>query len=867
MPRSWLAALALGVLALLSIFVLLPDDESELFEGTLGAPTTEQAEAEAASLGDAPAEAVDAPNPAARAEVANAPEPEIASTPFETYAGANGTLVTVLDKESGKPVAAASLLVCLREEIEEDALERALVSGTETLENIMRKYGHHYQTGPDGRVMVQPLTDYPMLYARLGNRSGFAYQIEPGESEVEVLIEPDLRMQIEVVDERGARVARAPVALRMISDEYQFVLFTRDTDEQGVLVFENMRPYIMSTIGGNARLELTVAALVDPDDLTDQQRVVLNDAAFELGKAVLVLPPTGRVLVRTTLPDGELFVGDGTVHLRSSDSTRESFGPPTGMSRPLVDGVAEFPHIVLGLDLIAEAFVKNAPSPDSATGPGPSTAQATSVIAIQRTLRPIVRARLLDTTGEVLRETSFQTSLGTRDGLSNSERGSSSRTDADGWFELELEARPTDAPPDYRRSLRLIHQAADLSESEAKLDLSHRLRLGVNDFGDLLLAPSKVVLAGRVVDQFDQPVAHAIVMLQQARLGRDNEVRGWRSVSDLQTRSAVDGRFVIQGELPEAQQFRLQVQALKFETYEQEIQPVGQEVEVRLHPGSFISGSVLFDEEIDPSRMRLNFVQSEHNTDSVRLRPIPGEEGKASFEYQAHPDTPYQLVLESEAGEVLHQQEGVSTQRGETSTPPGLQPLDLRGRLRIIELKAVDTLGNPVDATFILRATEDSWNSKAAENGIVALPIARELFEVTVQHAQHASVTLQRVSQSQLIRLEPALEITVQVPQQFLHEESMALSVQMYPEDRSRGRIYAAANRQDVDDQGQATLYAPQPGAYRVSLMLFYEDGNQHRTRSVSAGTIQVSSHGAVHPLVIDADRFQDAVTKLKQEN
>jgi hypothetical protein len=136
-----------------------------------------------------------------------------------------------------------------------------------------------------------------------------------------------------------------------------------------------------------------------------------------------------------------------------------------------------------------------------------------------------------------------------------------------------------------------------------------------------------------------------------------------------------------------------------------------------------------------------------------------------------------------------------------------------------------------------------------------------------VQHAQHASVTLQRVSQSQLIRLEPALEITVQVPQQFLHEESMALSVQMYPEDRSRGRIYAAANRQDVDDQGQATLYAPQPGAYRVSLMLFYEDGNQHRTRSVSAGTIQVSSHGAVHPLVIDADRFQDAVTKLKQEN
>jgi carboxypeptidase family protein len=868
MPRSWLAALALGVLALLTIFVMLPEDEQNLLDDPLASSSEEETDAEAVSVGEIPAESASNPEAAERAEIQDEAAPELASREFESYAGANGTLVKVLDKESGKPVASASLLVCLREEIEEDALEMALVSGTETLENIMHKYGHRYQTGADGTVMVQPLSDYPMLYARLGSRSGFAYQIEPGSHEIEVLLEHDLRMKIHVVDERGASVAKAPISLRMMSSDYEFTLFTRDADEQGVLVFRNMRPYMMSTIGGeDAHLELTVGALIDAKELNEQQKVVLDDDAFEAGEAELVLPPTGRVLVRTTLPNGDLFDGEGTVNLRSSESSSNGFGPRAGMSRPLVDGVAEFPHIVLGLDLIAEVFVRNAPGPDAGNGPGPTAAKQTTEIEIERTLRPVVRARLLDSSGEVLRETSFQIHMLTRDGGSRNNRESASRTDTEGWFAIELEARPADASLDYQRHVRLVHQDKDLTESEAKLDLSHLLRLGINDFGDLQLSPSAILLQGRVVDQFGEPIAQASVMLQQARLGRDNEVRGWRSINGLQTRSSADGRFVLQGELPDAQQFRLQVQAPKFETYEQTMQPAGQEVEVRLNPGSFISGSVLVDEGIDPSRMQLSFVEGEHNTVWVPLRPVAGAEGEASFEYQAHPDTPYAFVLQSEAGEILHEQPGVSTQRGETSAPPGLQPLDLRGRLRVIELKAIDTLGQPIDATFVLRATEDSWNSMEAKDGVLELSIAKELFEITVQHSKHASVTLQQVSQSQVIRLEPALEITVSIPQRYLGEESVQLSVQMYPEDRGRGRIYAAANRQEFNEQGHATLYAPQAGAYRVSLTLFYADGNQHRSRSVSAGTIQVSSHGSVHPLEIDVDRFEDAVTKLKQEN
>jgi hypothetical protein len=122
------------------------------------------------------------------------------------------------------------------------------------------------------------------------------------------------------------------------------------------------------------------------------------------------------------------------------------------------------------------------------------------------------------------------------------------------------------------------------------------------------------------------------------------------------------------------------------------------------------------------------------------------------------------------------------------------------------------------------------------------------------------------VSQSQVIRLEPALEITVSVPQRFLQKDAIALSVQMYPTSRGRTRGYSNTTRQDIDARGNATLYAPEPGSYRVSLSLFHEDGNQHRSRSISAGTIEVSSHGSVHVLEIDADRFEDAVSKLKKD-
>lgn len=867
MSRSWLAALALVVLALLTVFVLLPEDETNLLENPLAPSAAEQADAEAIAVSEVPAETYASPETVDRAEIEDEAAPELASDEFETYEGANGTLITVLDKESGKPVAEATVLVCLREEMQEQELEMALVSGTQTLENIMRKYGHRFQTGADGTVMVQPLSDYPMLYARHGSSSGFAYEIEPRARELEILLEQDLRMTIHVVDQRGARVARAPVALRMISDDFEFALFTRDTDEQGELIFENMRPYMMSTIGSNARLELTIGALIDPDELTDQQRIVLNDDAFERGEAELMLPSTGRVLVRTTLPNGEPFDGEGTVSLRSATSSEGGFGPPVGMNRPLLDGVAEFPHVVLGLDLIADVFVKNAPGPDSGKGLGPTTANTTAEVLIERTLRPIVRARLLDPLGEPLRETVLQTHLITRDSGSNRNQESSTRTDAEGWFEIELEARPADAGSNYQRKLQLVDEATDLSASEAELDLSHSLRLGINDFGELQLAPSAVVLQGRIVDQFDQPIAQANVLLQYARLGSNNEIRGWRSVNKMETRSSADGRFILQGELPDSSDFRLYVQARMYESSEQRIQPVGQEVEVRLDPGSFISGSVLVDPKIDPSRLQLSLIEGEHNTDWVPLRPVPGEEGQASFEYQATPDIPYALVLQSEAGEVLHEQAGISTQRGEKSTPPDLQPLDLRGRLRTIELKAIDVQGNPVDATFILRATEESWDTMPAHDGVLTLAIAKELFEVTVQHAKHASVTLERVSQSQVIRMEPALEITVSLPQSVLREEQIKLSVQMYPENRGRNRIRSSAERQDVDAQGNATLYAPEPGSYRVSLMMFYEEGNQHRSRSISAGTIEVSSHGSVHPLEVDADRFEEAVTKLKKEN
>jgi hypothetical protein len=867
MPRSWLAALALGVLALFTIFVLLPEDESNLLDDPLAAPAAVQPEAQAALVGEIPAATASDPDSAGRAAVQTEQAAPLASENIESYQGANGTLITVLDKESGKPVAAASLLVCLREEMEENELEMALVSGTHTLEDIMRKYGHRYQTGPDGKVMVQPLTDYPMLYARLGDRSGFAYQIEPGTHEVEILLERDLRMKIQVVDERGASVARAPVSLRMISDDYQFMLFTRDTDEQGVLIFENMRPYTMSTIGANARLELTVGALIDSKELTDQQRVLLDDEAFERGEAELVMPPTGRVLVRITLPNDELFDGEGTVFLRGANSSQESFGRAAGISRPLKEGVAEFPHVVFGLDLIAEVFVQNAPGPDTGKGPGPTLANPTTELEIKRILRPIVRARLLDSAGEVLRDAPFQTRLVMRNGRSNDNRENNSRTDAEGWFEIELEARPVNAGADYQRHLRLVHQGTGLSESEAKLDLSHALRLGVNDFGDLKLTASAVLLQGRVVDQLGDPIAQANVMLQQARLGRDNQIRGWRSINGLQTRSTADGLFVIQGELPSSPEFRLSVQANKFETWEQTVQPSGQEVEIRLHPGSFVSGSVLVDEGIDLTRLQLTFVEGEHNTEWAQLRPVAGAAGEANFEHQVHPDTPCLLVLQSLTEEVLYEQAGISSQRGETSTPPGLQPLDLRGRLRQIELKAIDTLGKPVDATYILRASEDSWSTMSGKDGVLTLPIAKELFEVTVQHAKHAPVTLERVSQSQVIRMEPALEITVSVPQRYLREPQIMLSVALFPEERGRGRGYASANRVDINAQGNATLYAPEPGSYRVSLSMSYQEGSQHRSRSISAGTIEVSSHGSVHPLEVDATQFEEAVTKLKQED
>jgi len=220
--------------------------------------------------------------------------------------------------------------------------------------------------------------------------------------------------------------------------------------------------------------------------------------------------------------------------------------------------------------------------------------------------------------------------------------------------------------------------------------------------------------------------------------------------------------------------------------------------------------------------------------------------------------------VQTSVGEVLYELPGIYASAGTTTEPPSLQPLDLRGMFRTIELTALSASGQPLDATFLVRSANDQWRSFSASDGVLELEVVEEIHEVTVQHPEHAPKTLEGVRTDQTIRLDAGLEVTLVLPSELLGiEEDVSYSVQLYPEADGGHRHYTSGSRIDFSDMGRAKIFAPGPGEYRVSIGLFHADGNHHHSSSFTAGSIEITSAGTVHNLQVDRERFDRTLNRL----
>ena len=867
MSRALLALCALLAVGGLAVFILLPGGEEPPLDPLDASP----AEVEEEDRGPAEVEVATQPTVTPELEAAPTQRDEIEAVEaaasvkeFETYEGEDGAIVRVIDDETGEPIPGAEVLLVLRNEIEEEALEVALTAGASNLRAILVEYGHRYRANAEGEARVLPISDYPIIMAYTEDMSGFAWQDGPGAREIEVRMKPLLKVHVTVVDQQGVPVPHAPVALQMRDERFSFTLFTRDADEQGELLLDDLQPFLESGGGpGNAQLAIVAHAMQTDTEGDGPHVVMIDDEVLAAAEAQLVLPPTGQVQVKVVQADGKPFLDNGIVMLRHAGE-QSGFGMSNegGLVRQVVDGVAHFRHIALGgQELVAEFRRMGTPTSEIVSLNGPTQAGEVVEAEIQRAARPKLSLRLVDEEGQPITEALVEIELAVATSEEESSDYWSRRSDDAGRIEFEIDPLPAERSTLSSRRLLLEIDTPGIGKSGTQVDLSQPFAPGAHDLGDVVLTSSPVLVQGQLVDPAGNPVARARVNLMRANVWND-EFHGWRH-TEVDAMTDAEGRFRLQGEKPEGERFAVQVWSEEYQQLEEEVQLYGPEQQFILQLATHFLGTMRFDSSASISNIQIYFLNEAEDRQWVSMSQ---RDEVAEFEAQVEPGVAYTFIAETSAGEELLRIPGLVATASSDNRPHALQDIDLRGLLRTIVLRVEGPDGKPLDATVVVKSEQSSWHSYTAHQGKMELPVVKALPEVTVQHPAHAPRTLKELSSDQTIRLERAMEVSVILPTEYLAIEGVELAVLLTPTENHDHSLYASRRRVEFDAQGRATAYAPVPGNYRADLSVGVRKENHHSSTTIHAGDFHIGSSGMVITLSIDRERFDRAVASMQEQ-
>jgi hypothetical protein len=137
---------------------------------------------------------------------------------------------------------------------------------------------------------------------------------------------------------------------------------------------------------------------------------------------------------------------------------------------------------------------------------------------------------------------------------------------------------------------------------------------------------------------------------------------------------------------------------------------------------------------------------------------------------------------------------GIEVRAGEPTHDPRLQPIDLRGRLRMLDITVRGPDGRPVDAqnggVFVRGEAPALWQGDVLSEGRVTLPLCEPAVDVLVSVPGYRTERLSSVATDTAVVLRLALAVRVRLEQP-LPDEDTALLLELVPEQRARYRLAA----------------------------------------------------------------------------
>ncbi|HEX6813078.1 MAG TPA: hypothetical protein VF384_15750 [Planctomycetota bacterium] len=602
---------------------------------------------------------------------------------------------------------------------------------------FVRQTALAFATDKDGRCRV-PLAGFGAQVTAVKDELWGQGFLPKGATEALVVaVRTDHTLHVLVVD-AGGRPARGSTVLGKGKDGDRPMSWQLgETNASGRLAYRHCQQ--LAGEAGSSRIDL-VAVIPGGESAP-----VLVDTIAPPPEVVLPLPPGGTVTVHVRDAEGKpidpTFLGEPSVRLatyaeKPGSQDAEVDGLNGAQGRVLLDerGDAVFGTVAFGRFVMASV----AWSLRSTVVPGPTLENPHVEITVREGDDDVVlTGTLLDAEGLPLATSQFSATCKFKNGMSSR----NGRTDASGRFRLALPSLPAG----QQIALSFDTKVASLADPQACELPPRLLTKGRNDLGEVRLARHSLLVAGKVVMAAGGEPPRVHIQVERQQDGR------WQQEWNLHPEWGEGGAFTMRSGITKGTPIRLSLQASNFlpiAPIECAAGDTGLEIELR--QGGSARATFLVDDTVPLDRLTFRFrsmdaaKKPDGRADMMeRLQHFPGQQvaqdGRLQREW--HGLEPGRYRLQAMCGGVAQPIVAIDDVEiaGGPCADPRLADIELRGRVRAFEIRAMASDGKPIasrDAFVVIRSSGDEWCGFHLAAGFVriAAPAAVDLIVLAKGH-------------------------------------------------------------------------------------------------------------------------------------
>lgn len=737
----------------------------------------------------------------------------------------------------------------------------------------------------EGSARILRPAAYSLLIARSGDLYGTMYLHSETAEEIVVRLALDRTLQVQVVDAEGQPVEGVGVVLQEgLEDSRRFVIESDTMGPEGIATLAHLDTVLPPDTRQGKLYNLAFASLVKHQPLLPFD----PDAALD-GPIVLELLPTGSMVFEMLDADGMEFDYTGHLYVAAveSDGSGGKQSGPRHHSYMEKASRLDVAGVGLDMELVVEATPIGQLRPVKLRVEGPSKeGEKVTVSLVLSGAFPAFKGRLVPKDGTPRvgpPATSWPATLEVLDGPEGGDVApikERATLTADGSFLLPVTHALAQGTTCRVRILQRQHQARNTplyAEFVAAIPGDGQ----AVDVGRLDFVEMPLVAAGRVVDSAGRPLVGADIQVAgKMSLGSSTPGFKWGFLGMGSSYTGSEGEFEVRGFQPNGEYaLRPRMRGFQGRGFIP-FQHGDQGIELVLDRPSSLSGAVLVSEDIPLDRLNvaLRYHGADPKAEFYDRKVLPlGFGGEFQFQ-DLRPGTIDLIVRTGPLAEPLHIQAEIKLAPGAAGDNARLEPIDLRGKLRMIDVLAQGDGGDPVERGYVTLGTRN-YQLLAGRARIIGKAGPTDLMiqapgYLPLESAARDGATIVQLERTipvsitvgtSLPEAPPGTQVLLGLSPRFGEREGLVVFDEN-DEEQVWSTRWLGVEYQRIDGAASTVLHVPLPGEYRLQWMVM-----EARSPGFGSGQwwisdlnqqVEVGSEGMHLRIEPNVDTFEAGLTR-----